>query len=259
MATNDPLISVITPSYNQRESILWMLDAWQFQTAVFDDFELIISDDGSSDGTVKAVENVKAKYAYPIHILSHNDEGFRIARAKNDAIRLARGKYILVMDGDTYPGKDTVTAFLPHLDPETVLHAKRWRVDPVVLNVPFSWKILEKNKTRGEWRSETLPDIPPGKYTVFSGANAIIPTKYAKDLLWAPDDWNGFGYDDYNFALRWLATGKSIKFVDSVAWHLEHGNTAGGSENRQRMLQLEKEMSSKMKKCYGDDWTPPYV
>lgn len=258
---DQPIFSVITPAYNQKDSILWMLQAWNTQQAVFNSFELIISDDGSSDGTQKAVENWKKEYSpsFKITFLSHQDEGFRVARSKNDAIRVAEGKFILVMDGDTFPDNQTVKAFIPHLDENTVLHAKRWRVDPAVLRMPFSWTTLYQHKTRGEWRSEILPDLPPGRYTIFSGANCVIPTKLAKEFLWAPDDWNGYGYDDYHFALRWIASGRKIKFVNSVAWHIEHPNTKGDSMNRGRILELEEELTPKMEKIYGLGWQPPYV
>lgn len=259
MDNQTPLISVITPSYNQKKSIEFMMDAWQEQLSVFSDFELIISDDGSSDQTGDMVAAYKDFYKYPITFIPHAKDGFRIAQAKNDAIRTAKGKYILVMDGDTFPDENTVTAFLPHLDENTVLHAKRHRVAPQVMDLPFSWENLHKFKTRGEWRAEKLPDLPPGRYTVFSGANCIIPAKWAKEMLWAPDDWVGYGYDDYNFALRWIASGKKIKFVDSVAWHIEHGNSIGDPVNRKKIQELEQQLTPEMRSIYGLSWSPPYV
>lgn len=236
-----------------------MLQAWETQHGIFNDFELIISDDGSSDGTEEAVIEAKKHVSYPVTFISHKDEGFRIARAKNDAIRAARGDYILVMDGDTFPGKDTVKAFLPNLNPETILHAKRWRVDRKILQVPYSFQALENYKTRQEWRAEKLPDIPPGFYLTFSGANCIIPAKIAKDFLWAPDDWDGYGYDDYNLALRLITTGKKIKFVDSVAWHLEHANSPGDPKTHKRIRELEMKLAPKLKKIYGLAWKGPYL
>lgn len=251
MANEYPLITVAVICYNQLDEIRWMLRAWECQTALFDDFEMVISDDGSEERIVKAIRKGLGTVSYRTKLITHQDDGFHAARARNDAIRAAKGKYILFMDGDTFPGKHTLTDFIPHLDENTALHAKRWRLDPVALKAPFSWNTLEKHKIRGEWRAEKLMNIPPAPYTHFSGANCIFPTKIMKDFLWAPDDWNGFGFDDYYVAARWVASGRIIKYVDSVAWHLEHPNTEGDKKTGQRFVELERQLRPILSKIYG--------
>lgn len=91
-----PLVSVVMPTYNRktylREAIKSILD----QT--FKDFELIIVDDGSSDGSLEIIQEFQKQD--PRIILIQNDKPGGISKATNMGIRKSRGKYIAKMDSD---------------------------------------------------------------------------------------------------------------------------------------------------------------
>lgn len=90
------LLSVILPTYNRAYCISGMIDTVLMQN--FGDFELIVIDDGSTDGTI---EMLQARY---------NDRRMRIVRkenggvssARNLGILLAKGEYITFVDSDDY-------------------------------------------------------------------------------------------------------------------------------------------------------------
>lgn len=93
MKTN-PVVSVIMPVFDCVNYIEEAVNSILNQT--FTDFELIIIDDGSTDGTTSILgqlEDDRIKI-----ILKKDNEG--VSKATNDGFRLAQGKYIARMDGD---------------------------------------------------------------------------------------------------------------------------------------------------------------
>jgi len=88
-----PRVSVIIPTYNRRELVLEAVDSVLNQT--YQDFELIVMDDGSSDGTKNAAQERhgnRLMYVYQEH------QG--VSAARNHGMELARGEYIAFLDSD---------------------------------------------------------------------------------------------------------------------------------------------------------------
>jgi len=89
------LISVIVPCYNQEKYIKDCLDSVLAQT--FTDYEVIAIDDGSTDSSV-AILNEYAKKDDRIRVIIQSNQG--VVAARNNAIKEAKGKYILPLDAD---------------------------------------------------------------------------------------------------------------------------------------------------------------
>jgi glycosyltransferase involved in cell wall biosynthesis len=83
---------VIIPTYNRKEFILDAIESVLAQT--FQDYELIIIDDGSTDDTVGALQKFSGKLNY----FWQSNQG--VSKARNTGISLARGKYIAFLDSD---------------------------------------------------------------------------------------------------------------------------------------------------------------
>ncbi|MBQ3583099.1 MAG: glycosyltransferase [Lachnospiraceae bacterium] len=92
----DGLVSIIMPSYNSEKWIKESIESVQAQT--YDNWELIISDDASTDKTVEIVEK-EAETDSRIRVLkSDNNQG--AAKARNRALKRAKGRYIAYLDSD---------------------------------------------------------------------------------------------------------------------------------------------------------------
>lgn len=90
------LFSVILPTYNRGHCIGEMIDSILKQD--FKNYELIVIDDGSTDGTV---EMLKERYGgAEIRIISQENGG--VSSARNLGMSLARGEYITFVDSDDY-------------------------------------------------------------------------------------------------------------------------------------------------------------
>ncbi len=90
---NMPKVSVIIPSYNRRPMLKEAVDSVLAQD--FEDFELIVVDDGSTDGTT---DEIKA-YGGRVKLFRH-PENRGVSAGRNSGIVHARGKYIGFLDSD---------------------------------------------------------------------------------------------------------------------------------------------------------------
>ncbi|MBR6012606.1 MAG: glycosyltransferase family 2 protein [Selenomonadaceae bacterium] len=94
-----PAVSVIIPMYNSAKYIGACLDSILAQT--LKDFEIIITDDCSTDNSRTIVENyMKNIGGGVIKLLRRKKNSGGCAIPRNDAILLARGKYIQFVDSD---------------------------------------------------------------------------------------------------------------------------------------------------------------
>jgi glycosyltransferase involved in cell wall biosynthesis len=89
------LVSVIIPARDAEATIGQTLKSVLAQT--YQEIELIVVDDGSSDATVATVEEFAARDAR-IQLVRQSNAG--VGAARNTAIRKARGKYIAPLDAD---------------------------------------------------------------------------------------------------------------------------------------------------------------
>ena len=96
------LVSIITPSYNSEQFISQTIDSVLSQT--YEDWEMIIVDDGSSDTTVEIIRECIAKDNRIKLIRLDKNSGPAIAR--NRAIKEAKGRYIAFLDSDDFWHKD---------------------------------------------------------------------------------------------------------------------------------------------------------
>ena len=90
-----PVISVLMPAYNSQRYVGAAVESVLAQT--FTDFELILVDDGSSDGTLDILKKFAARDPR-VRLISRPNTG--IVAALNDAIAAARGEFFARMDSD---------------------------------------------------------------------------------------------------------------------------------------------------------------
>ncbi len=87
-----PDVSIILPTYNRADTIPRAIESVRDQT--FADWELIIVDDGSTDGTAERINKLDPR----IRILRQENQGCYVAR--NSGIAAAKGRFIAFLDSD---------------------------------------------------------------------------------------------------------------------------------------------------------------
>ena len=103
-------LSVVLITYNLREVVAHALRSVLQQTQSVD-YELIVIDNASQDGTPGAVAS-----EFPEAELVENSENIGFARAVNQAVRMAQGDYIVLLNSDCFLRNDAFGQMAAYLD-----------------------------------------------------------------------------------------------------------------------------------------------
>ena len=130
-----PKVSVVLPTYNRAHFLLEAVQSVLVQTA--GDLELIVVDDGSTDGTAHVLREINDPRLRYLH-----QENRGVAAAANAGIRLSRGAYIARIDSDDLWLPELIETEMAVLDarPEVgVVSAKGEAMDRDGNRLPYSW------------------------------------------------------------------------------------------------------------------------
>lgn len=103
-------VSIVIVNYNTKELLRQCIESIYEQTKELD-FEIIISDNGSTDGSI---EMLKANFSKVIVISNNENLGF--GRANNRGQAIAKGKYIFYLNSDTILLNNAVKIFFDYFE-----------------------------------------------------------------------------------------------------------------------------------------------
>jgi hypothetical protein len=108
-------LSIALVSWNNRDFLYQCLRSIK-ETIVNLEYEIIVADHGSTDGTLDMLNEF-----FPEVIVIRNDGNLGVARGNNQCIRKSRGRHILILNNDTVVEYDSIRALVGFLDehPET--------------------------------------------------------------------------------------------------------------------------------------------
>jgi dolichol-phosphate mannosyltransferase len=119
--SGEPILSVVIPARNEADNLAVLIP--EVAAAVGDvQFEVVVTDDGSTD-TTSAVLRRLAEDGLPVRRISHSRSLGQSAGIYS-AVRAARGRYIVTLDGDGQNDPAPIRAFVARLeDPQVGLVA----------------------------------------------------------------------------------------------------------------------------------------
>ena len=199
--------SIIVPTYNREKYIIKCIDSVLDQT--YDNFEVIIIDDGSTDNT----ENLVKKYQDK-RIKYFKNENHGIGYSRNFGINKAKGDYIFFLDSDDYLEENMLEEVLNNIKNHDILifnYKEIYEVDNhILLNGfdEFSDYTLEKHP-------ELINKINLGP------CNKVFSTKLFKDKENRfPED---IKYEDFPLIIKLFKEAEKIKscglYLTNVAVH----------------------------------------
>jgi glycosyltransferase involved in cell wall biosynthesis len=103
-----PLCTVIVPTYNRKRLLELTLESLDKQNLPRDRFEVLVVDDGSSDGTADLVRGFEKRL--DLRYFFQPDEGYRAAQARNVGISHARGEICVFVDSGVLLHSETLSA-----------------------------------------------------------------------------------------------------------------------------------------------------
>lgn len=102
-----PRLSIVIPAYQAEGTIQRAVEsilAWRHDSIFQNDVEIIVINDGSTDGTEKIIKELSSRYSW-LRLVSQTNKGRSAAR--NSGIALARGSWIMFLDADDFLLPDT--------------------------------------------------------------------------------------------------------------------------------------------------------
>src|SRR5882724_11393662 len=98
-------LSVVVPTYNRRDRLARVLAALERQNTPASQFEVVVVDDGSTDGTSDWLASFKCSYALQRVQLTNGGP----ARARNVGVERAAGEIVLFIDDDVEPTPELIS------------------------------------------------------------------------------------------------------------------------------------------------------
>lgn len=205
--------SIVISTFNQRETLEKILASLASQVKNPKTFEVVISDDGSTDGTDQLVKKIR----FPI-FMKFIQAGDNCGRAENRNRGFAKtvGKYVLFLDGDMVPGPDLVESHMTMWDsyPEdTIIGA---------IKNPPEWKDDSLSRyfySRGGLSSRNETTLP-GRY--FVSSHFSIPRGTFERLTGFDTSFKEWGGEDTDFGLRLEKEGIRIRYhPKAVSYHYQ--------------------------------------
>jgi glycosyltransferase involved in cell wall biosynthesis len=142
-----PKLSVILPTYNRVASLRRAVDALLRQDAPARDYELVVVDNNSSDGTGAWLASIDDPRIRPIR------EGRQgLSHARNAGLDAAGGEYVAFTDDDVEVAPDWVSTIIGTLDTRADVDGVGGRVLPAWERTPPAWL------TRSHWAPLALQD-----------------------------------------------------------------------------------------------------
>ena len=221
-----PKVTVIIPAYNSQEYIERCLDSVLAQT--FQDFEILVINDGSIDDTGKIVKEYAKKDERIRYV---EQENIGVARTRNKAVGLARGEFIAFMDNDDFIDKDYLEMLLPKRGGDVVISGfKRPNKDG---------KIIAQMRLENEEWSKFMNPTPWAKIY----RRGFIVNNKLEFLD------NGIGEDIY-FNLVAMLTTKKIRILDYVGynWFLNADSVSSTKHKKYDEVDVFKLLDS----CYKE-------
>ncbi|MDL1956725.1 MAG: glycosyltransferase family 2 protein [Candidatus Desulfofervidus auxilii] len=227
-------VSIIVTTYNRPLALKRVLEGLIFQTHLPD--EVIIADDGSGKETEEVIKNFIKKSPFKVLHVWQEDKGFRAAKIRNKAIKLATSEYIIFLDGDCIPNKYFISDHLFLAEKNCFVQGKRVLVSKD-LEPKFSffeansfsfliWAGLKRkiSNTHHIFRFKKFPAFKHRKIKGIKGCNMAF---FKKDLLAVNgfnEDFEGWGREDTELAIRCYKYGlyrKEHPFL-AICFHLWH-------------------------------------
>lgn len=217
-----PKVSVIIVNYNGERYLKDCLDSLHLQN--FKDFEIILVDNDSSDGSADLVAG-----EYPDAILIRNPANRGFAEGTNQGIREAKGEYILTLNNDTRLEHDFLETIVDPMekDDKTGICAAKMlfldgRINSAGLCISRSgaaWNRGMFQEDRGQY------DHPEEVFGASAGA-ALYRRSMLDEIGLFDEDF--FMYmEDVDLSFRARLAGWHCLYVPSAVVYHHHGGTAG--------------------------------
>jgi len=224
-----PAISVVVATYNRADTLRETLRHLDAQRLAPGSFEVIVVDDGSTDGTRAAVEAAQRECACPIAYLHHPNRG--PGHTQNRGIRAARAGVVLLIADDIFLDPDAVGAHL-------ACHARDGAPELAALGRVLQSPRLTQTVFLAKWEPWHLADLADGQpmpYYMFWACNISFKRDFMLRHGMFRDEMGRAGaaaHEDVELGYRLHRHGLRIVYARGALGHHHHVETLEGTLRR---------------------------
>lgn len=201
MNASEVAASVVVPTYNRRDFLRRCLLSLFAQTAPAAAYEVVVVDDGSTDGTAALVEELKKQARCRLAYLYQPNSGR--ARARNAGIRAASGRLIIFLDSDMVVDEGFIAAHIDcHRSPGLIVHGQ-------VINTP------DFDDPR-----QAEPKLTDYSRAFFATGNVSLERRWLLEAGLFSEAFTEYGWEDLELGTRLRHLGLSaVRCPKARSWH----------------------------------------
>lgn len=239
---NNPFISIIVPLYNKEDSIGDTINSILSQD--FDNFEILIINDGSTDDSLRIIENFEDSR---IKIFSQKNKGISFSR--NRGIKEATGNWVMFLDADDKLLTDGLMQLMSNIEDEETIVAGNF----IVNNKNKHSQYLSTNVVKIYDVSSVYKAMVLKQFFMRAGS-FIMPIRYARNHLY---DININRFEDMKYFVECYENLK-IKYIPQCVMSYEIGFNSASKPNQKKWNQdygfhLDFEKNNFWKNCLMGD------
>lgn len=206
--------SIIIPVYNTSKYLSACIDS--VLTQEFDDYEIILVNDGSTDDSYDICNRYALKNS-KIHFISQDNKGISVAR--NNGVAAASGEYLIFLDSDDYLYNNCLNLLNSEINSQYDV-------------IAFSWKAVPDDQNQSDYISDKLANILQGAYR--NGSEYLLDAldknsnypwfawMYAfKRKFWKLNSFEfpvGKAYEDVYLIWRVILKAENVKVIPQTAY-----------------------------------------
>ncbi|AJQ26587.1 glycosyltransferase family 2 protein [Pelosinus fermentans] len=232
--------SVIIPVYNQAESLQITLNFFKFQSYDSKKYEIIVVDDGSTDGLRDKIREDKwPQLPCSISYIYSENKGRAVARNKGAAI--ARGKRLIFCDADRFPDRDYIKNYIVSSSElnKIAIVGSPWdyfgHIKYLLGNHCGNISIIRKYsrlplyylkvKNLYDAKGSTNSGIA---WATFLVGNSCVKAEDFETIGGFDEDFNTWGFEHFEFALRLQKIGVKFRNCPEISsFHIPHARGEG--------------------------------
>jgi GT2 family glycosyltransferase len=221
----NPLVSVIVVNWNGRECVGECLQSLSQQSFV--DFEVILVDNGSTDGSI---EYLQSHFTGFVRVL-RNEKNLGFARGNNQGIKIARGKYIVLLNNDAKADRHWAEELVRAAEEDRqagMLASKIYLQGGQKIIDNVGHLIYRDGLNRGRGRLEVDHGQFDQKEEVLfpSGCAALYRVEMLEEIGLFDEDFFAYG-DDTDLGLKGRLAGWKCLYVPQAIVHHRYSQSSG--------------------------------
>lgn len=225
-------ISIVIGTYNQKETLEMVLSSFADQTIPASDYEVVIIDSSSTDGTDQMMNHLKVPYSLKYIVKENKGK----SSARNHGVREARSEIILLTDSDMIAAKDL-------LENHLIVHQlkKNASVEGATYNLKKKFTVDELNPNHPQVEPYIKKRLRNGqklKWSYFLSGNLSLRKDNFIKAGGFDENFSIYGWEDIELGYRLKKMGVPLVYNSKAANY--HYHFVSGEDMLKRKYNMGK-------------------